>query len=178
MTNIRKTIEQGRSAARSGIVPRPLAVALASLAYVVPWLSSRSTTPTPDHPKVFFWYRTLREPAIQPPDIAIPITWIAIESGLAYSGYRLLRKAASSRRTRALALLAVNVVGIGAWSRLFFGGRNLPASTAAAAALVVTSALYVDEVRAVDPPAAVASVPLVLWVSFATVLTAAIWRRN
>ena len=159
-------------------LPRGWAAALASAAYVVPFLLSRSTTPTPNHPRVFFWYRTLREPAIQPPDAAFPISWIAIESGLAYSAFRLLRKAASPARTRALALLAVNVFGIGAWSRLFFGGRDLPASTVAAAALAVTSAAYVNEARKVDRPAAVAGVPLVAWVCFATVLTAAIWRKN
>ncbi len=155
-----------------------IAATIASGAYVVPYLLSRSTTPSPDHPRVFFWYRWLRQPSIKPPDAAFPIAWVAIESGLAFAGYRLLVARPSALRTRALALLAGNVVGIGGWSRLFFGGRNLPASTVAAAGLLATGALYVNEVRKVDRPAAAASVPLVAWVCFATVLTAAIWRRN
>ena len=159
-------------------LPPVIAGSLASAAYVVPYLLSRSTTPTPDHPKVSLWYRSLRQPSIKPPDVLIPIAWIAIETGLAFAGYRLLRARPSSVRSRALALLAGNVVGIGAWSRLFFGGRNLPASTIAAAALGVGAAAYVHEARKVDRPAAAASVPLVAWVCFATVLTAAIWRRN
>ena len=159
-------------------LPPAVAAAIATSAYAVPYLLSRSTTPTPDHPRVLFWYRWLKKPAIKPPDIAIPITWVAIESGLAFAGYRLLRKPSSPLRTRALALLAGNVLGIGGWSRLFFGGRNLPASTIAAAGLIASSAVYVNEARKVDKPAATASVPLVLWVCFATALTAAIWRRN
>ena len=160
-----------------GLAPLPAAT-VAAAAYVVPYLLSRSTTPSPDHPRVFLWYRLLKQPAFKPPDVAIPIAWFAIESGLAFAAYRLLRKASTSARNRALALLTGNVIGIGAWSRLFFGGRNLPASTAASAALLATSAAYVKEVSKVDKPATVASVPLVAWVCFATVLTAAIWRRN
>ena len=161
-----------------GDVPPVVAATLASGAYVLPYVLSRSTTPSPDHPRVFFWYRWLDKPAIQPPDVAIPVTWVAIETGLAYAGYRLLRKPSSPLRNRALALLAGNVLGIGGWSRLFFGSRNLPLSTSAAVALAAGSAVYVQAVRRVDRPAARASAPLLVWVCFATVLTAALWRRN
>ncbi len=156
----------------------PAAATLATTAYVVPYLLSRSTSPSPDHPRVLLWYRWLNKPKIQPPDLAIPVAWVTIESGLAFAGYRLLRKPSSPGRTRALAWLAGNIVGIGAWSRLFFGGRDLPASTVAAAALTVTAGACVHEMRKVDRPAAAATVPLVAWLAFATVLTAAIWRRN
>lgn len=165
------------SDADAGLSPA-VAATIASAAYVVPYVLSRSTTPSPDHPRVFFWYRWLRQPAIKPPDIAIPLAWVAIESGLAFAGYRLLRAPSSSARNRALALLGGNLLGIGSWSRLFFGGRNLPVSTVAAAGLLVSGAVYVDAARKVDRPAAAASVPLVAWVCFATVLTAAIWRKN
>lgn len=159
-------------------LPRPAAAALAASAFVVPLLLSASTTPTPNHPRVFLWYRSLREPSFQPPDVAIPIAWTIVEAGLAVTAYRLLRRSPSAARTRALGLWIANIVGIGAWSRLFFGGRNLPASTVAAAALAVGATALVVEARKVDEPAAAASLPLVAWVCFATVLTAAIWRRN
>ena len=162
----------------SFVVPPWLAALLASAAFVVPLALSRSTTPTPLHPRVFFWYRGLRQPSFKPPDIAIPIAWTVIESALATAGYRLLRRPSSPARNRSLAWLAANVVGIGAWSRLFFGGRNLPASTLAAAALAGSGVAYVAESRKADAGAAAAGVPYVAWVAFATVLTAAIWRRN
>lgn len=159
-------------------MPPILAAAIATTAYVVPYALSRSTSPSPDHPRVFLWYRLLRQPRFKPPDIAIPLTWLGIESGLAFAAYRLLRAAPSKPRTRALALLLGNVVGIGGWSRVFFGGRNLPVSTVAASALIVSSAAYVNTARKVDGPAAVASAPMIGWVVFATVLTAALWKRN
>ncbi|MBC7436123.1 MAG: tryptophan-rich sensory protein, partial [Bdellovibrionales bacterium] len=113
---------------------RAPSVLLALGAYVLPFVLSRSTSPTPDHPRIFVWYRALRQPAFKPPDIVIPLAWTAIETGLAVAAYRLLQKPSSPERTRSLAWLAGNVAAIGGWSRLFFGSRNLPASTFAAAA--------------------------------------------
>lgn len=155
-----------------------MSAAIAAAAYLVPYALSRSTTPSPDHPRVFAWYRSLRQPAFKPPDVAFPLAWLGIESGLAYSAYRLLRRRSSPVRNRALGLLAGNVISIGGWSRLFFGGRNLPAATIAAGTLAVIGTAYVNETRKLDTPAAAASAPLIVWVCFATVLTAAIWKKN
>jgi tryptophan-rich sensory protein len=90
----------------------------------------------------------------------------------------LLRHAASPQRNRALAWWALNVGLISGWSGVFFGRRSLPASTLWAAAMVGTGAAYVVQARKVDTPAAGSAVPYVAWVAFATVLTAALWRRN
>lgn len=114
----------------------------------------------------------------QPPDIAIPIAWTAIETGLPFAAYRLLCKPASAGRTRSLAWLTGNVAAIGGWSRLFFGSRNLPASTVAAEAMIGTGVAYVAEARCTDAVATSAGIPLTIWVACATVLTAALWRRN
>jgi benzodiazapine receptor len=159
-------------------MPGPVAAAVASLAYLVPFLLSRSTSPTPDHPRVFLWYRTLKQPRFKPPDIVIPLAWTLIESGLAMAAYRLLQKQPSVNRSASLALLAGNVAAIGGWSRIFFGRRNLPASTIAAAAMIGTGAAYVATARRTDQVAAAAGIPFIAWVSFATLLTAAIWRKN
>jgi translocator protein len=114
-----------------------------------------------------------------PEDQQPPVRYVVlIDSALAVGAYRLLRRPDSAPRNRALAWWALNVGLIGGWSGLFFGRRNLPASTAVAAAMVGTGAAYVVQARAVDRPAAAAGVPFVAWVAFATVLTAAIWRRN
>lgn len=157
---------------------KPAAFALSTAALIVPTLMSRSTSPSPDHPRIMLWYKALRKPSWKPADVVIPLAWVGIESALAASGYRLLRSPAGPQRNAALALLAGNVLGIGAWSRLFFGQRNLPVSTAASAALLAGGIAYVATARKVDTVAAAAGVPLVAWVGFATVLTAAIWRRN
>lgn len=165
-------------AQQSGSLSRPAAIALSTAAYVVPLTLSWSSSPAPQHPRVLLWYSFLRKPAYKPPDWVIPVAWGFIETGMAAAAYRLLRHPASAPRNRALGLLALNIVSIGAWSRLFFGRRDLAASTVAAAAMVGTGALYVAQARQVDKPAAIAGVPFIAWVAFATLLTASLWRRN
>jgi tryptophan-rich sensory protein len=164
----------------SGITPpsRVVAAAVAASAFAVPLAMSASSSPAPPHLRVLAWYKTLRMPAFKPPDWVIPAAWAAIETGLATSAYRLLRTAPSEERTRALGWLAWNVTMIGGWSRLFFKHRRLGASTLAAASMVATGAALVRQSRPLDPVASRAAIPFVAWVSFATVLTAAIWRLN
>ena len=157
---------------------RTAAVALSSAVYVVPLALSWSSSPAPQHPKPLIWYSLLSKPGFKPPDWVIPLAWGVIETGMAAASYRLLRYPSSQPRNRALGLLALNTVCIGAWSQLFFGGRNLPAATLAAAAMVGAGAAYVQQARKIDKPAAAAGVPYVAWVAFATLLTAALWRRN
>jgi tryptophan-rich sensory protein len=157
-------------------VPRPLAAALAGTALIWPALAGQRWGP--QHLAQGIWYRLLKKPSFQPPDKAIPLAWGLIDSALAVGAYRLLRRPSSPPRNRALGWWALNVGLIGGWSGLFFGRRNLPASTAVAAAMVGTGAAYVAQARQVDRPAAATGVPFVAWVGFATVLTAALWRRN
>jgi translocator protein len=151
---------------------------LASSAFWVPVALSASSAPTPAHPRVFFWYRSLRKPWFKPPDWLIPIAWTGIEGSLALAGYRLLRSRASPARRSALGLLAWNISMIGGWSRLFFKRRNLALSTVAAATMIGTGFELVRQAKRVDPAASRATIPFVAWVSFATILTAAIWRLN
>ena len=59
--------------------------------------------------------------------------------------------------------------------------RNYPGTgvgTLAAGAMIGTSAGYVAAAAREDDVAAAAGVPLVAWVSFATLLAEEIWRRN
>jgi tryptophan-rich sensory protein len=159
-------------------VSRALAAALASGAFIVPLAMSASSSPSPNHPRVMAWYFSLRKPWFKPPDWLIPIAWAGIEAAYATAAYRLLRAAPSGARQRALMLLSWNVFTIGAWSQLFFKHRSLGASTVAASAMIATGAEYVRQSKAVDRQAARLGSPFVVWVSIATVLTAAIWGLN
>lgn len=156
----------------------PAAAVIAASALVLPAWVSASSTPTPNHPRIFRWYQSLREPRFKPPDALIPLAWTGIDTALAIAGYRLLRSSPSAARSKALALWGWNVAMIGGWSRLFFKRQDLPLSTVAAAGLAATGVAFVNQARQVDETAAKAGLPLVGWVAFATVLTAAFWRLN
>jgi translocator protein len=166
----------GAPRAEAAGLARPWAAALAATALVWPAVAGRLWGPQRLVPGV--WYRLLRKPSFQPPDAVIPMAWSLIDLGLAAGAYRLLRRPSTAPRNRALGWWALNVGLIGGWSGLFFGRRNLPGSTALAAAMVGTGAAYVAQAQQVDKPAAAAGVPYIGWVAFATVLTAALWRRN
>jgi benzodiazapine receptor len=157
-------------------LPRLLAATLAAGALAWPAEAGRRWGPHRFAQGI--WYRLLRKPGFKPPDPVIPLAWTVIDTALAIGAYRLMRHPSSQPRNRALGLWALNVALVGGWSGIFFGKRDLPASTMAAAAMVGTGVAYVMQARRVDPPAAVAGVPFVAWVAFATVLTASIWRRN
>ena len=141
-------------------------------------LAGSRAGPTPDNPNTRRWYRRLRKPNFTPPSAIYPIAWTAIQTGLAYGGYRLLRAEPSSQRTTALALWGANQIGIGGWTEVFFGRRAPGWGTVASAALGASALGYVAAAEKVDKTASRVGVPLVAWVGFATLLSEEIWRRN
>ncbi|WP_237479016.1 TspO/MBR family protein [Lichenibacterium dinghuense] len=136
------------------------------------------SSPTPDHPRTRRWYKDLEKPGFTPPAAVYGVAWTAIQAGLAVGGYRLLRRAPSRQRTIALSLWGVNQAAIAGWSEVFFGHRAPGAGTLAAGAMIGTAAGYVAAAAREDDAAAALGVPLVAWVSFATLLAEEIWRRN
>jgi len=124
------------------------------------------------------WYENLDKPAATPPDFVFGIVWPAIEAALAYSGFRLLSKPSTGRRNGALAFLGFNVANIPGYTKLFFGDRNLRAATADSLALLVSAWAYVAATWRTDRSAALAGLPLALWVTFANYLQGEILRRN
>jgi translocator protein len=78
----------------------------------------------------------------------------------------------------AFGLWTLNIVAIGGWSALFFGGKKLGASAAAAGGMLATGAAFTAVAAKVDRKAAATGVPFVAWLAFATVLAEEVWRRN
>ena len=138
----------------------------------------RRNAPDPSHPKTRRWYKRLDKPDFTPPDAVFGTVWPVLETGLAVGGYRLMRAPAGPRRNAAVGLWLLNTAMVGGWTELFFRKRALDTSTVAAGAMVVTGAAYVATAAKVDRPAAGLGVPFVAWLGFATVLAAAISRRN
>lgn len=161
----------------SRLSPVLTGAALAAVFGAANWLGTRHS-PTPDHPRTRRWYKRLDKPGFTPPDPVFGIAWPAIEAGMAWGGYRLLRAPSTPSRNTALALLAVNTGMIGGWSELFFGKKALGASALASAAMVGTGVGYVVAADRTDRKAAAAGLPFVAWVGFATLIAADVWRRN
>jgi tryptophan-rich sensory protein len=132
----------------------------------------------PQHPREAIWYGSLRKPSFTPPGAAIGITWGVLETLLCITGYRLLRGQSGGARTIALSCWSLTLGGLAGFPVVFFGRKKLGASTAVAVAMFAsTSATAVTAARA-DPISAAAMTPLVLWTTFAVLLSEELWRRN
>jgi translocator protein len=134
--------------------------------------------PSPTHPRTAAWYGGLNKPSFTPPGPVFGIAWTLIDSALSYGGYRLLRARPSTARTGALALWALNVLGVGGYSWVMFGRKRLDEATGVTGAMLATSVGAVALASQVDRKAAWAILPLAGWVAFAFILQEEVWRRN
>lgn len=124
------------------------------------------------------WYRQLDKPGFTPPDKTFPIVWSALYSTIAWSGWRVWSAPPSRQRSRALRLWASQLATNAQWSKLFFGRHRPDLAMADIVLLESTIARYIASARKVDPAAAYACLPYLVWVGFATALNYEIDRRN
>ena len=154
------------------------ALAIVAGAMALTAWSGQTFSPAPSHPRTRRWYRLLDKPGITPPGPVFGAGWAAIETTLAFSGYRLLRSPSTGSRRTAVGLWVLNNLLIAGWSGLFFGRRALGLSALAATGMIVTAGAYSVTAAKTDRVAALAALPLVGWLGFASVLAEEVWRRN
>ena len=147
-------------------------------------------------------YQRLDRPAFSPPGPVFPVVWSALNLTTATSAWRLWRVQASppepgapasppepgaparqadpgARAARAaLAWWAGAVAVRSGYVPLEFGARRFWLATADSALLCAVMARYAWLARRADPAAAALAVPEIAWTAFATVLSAAVARRN
>ena len=134
--------------------------------------------PSPDQPATALWYLSLRKPGFTPPPTVFAVAWTALSATLAYSGYRLLTAPPSRARAKALLAWSANLAGIASFSWVLFGRKRLDEALAITVGMAATSALAAATAAQVDRRAGVATLPLVGWTAFATLLQEEVWRRN
>jgi tryptophan-rich sensory protein len=127
------------------------------------------------------WFRSLEQPAFQPPPVAFPVVWTALYATIAGASAAAIDRfddAGDGRARGFRRALGANLVLNASWTWTFFRGHRLPAATAVAGALALSSADLARRASAASRPAGAALVPYAGWCAFATVLSGAIWRRN
>ena len=127
-------------------------------------------------------YQDLARPAYAPPGAVFPAAWSVLNLTTATSAWLVWRGGepghqVPSRRS-ALAWWALAVVVRSGYVPLAFGSRRLWAATADSALLCAVMARYAIAARQAGRAAAATAVPEVAWTAFATVLSAAVARRN
>lgn len=132
-------------------------------------------------PNIDTWYRTLEKPGFTPPDGVFGPVWTTLYLMMGLALYRVWNRREETEGglfRQAMAAFFVQLALNALWSILFFGLHSpwlgLIDIGLLWLAIIVTIRLF----AAIDRPAAWLLVPYLLWVSYAAVLNAAIWRMN
>lgn len=163
--------------ARGGL-SKPVAGLVAGGAVIAAAVAGTRFGPTPNRPATLTWYARLRKPSFTPPGPAFGIAWSVLDGLLWYSGTRLMSRPAGARRNVAIGLWGTTILGVGGFSWVLFGRRRLDEALGVTIGMLGTSTALVTVAAPVDRKAALANVPLALWVAFASVLQEEVWRRN
>ena len=128
------------------------------------------------------WYLKIRKPGYVPPNAVFPIAWTALYVDIAATSAAAIEKfRADGRDAKArgyIAALGANLALNAGWSWVFFGKRQLGPSVVVAAALAASSADLARRAGDADVKLGAALAPYPLWCTFATVMSADIWRLN
>ena len=124
------------------------------------------------------FYSTLDRPAWAPPSWLFGPVWTVLYILIAIAAWLVWRERGWQGARGALSLFLVQLALNALWTWIFFAWRM---GAVALAEIVVLALLIMATMAAfarVRTAAAVLLVPYLLWVLFATALTAAIWRAN
>jgi benzodiazapine receptor len=124
------------------------------------------------------WYKQLDKPRWRPPDWLFAPVWALLYLLIAASGWLVWREAGFSGAALPLSVYALQLLLNAAWTPIFFGlhrpGLALMEISILWGSIVATIVMF----RPVSAAAALLLVPYLAWVSFASALNFAIWRRN
>jgi benzodiazapine receptor len=124
------------------------------------------------------WYPALRKPSFNPPAWVFGPVWTALYFLMGCGLFLLLRAPGGPARSRALLAFAVQLALNGAWSFLFFAFRRTGWALVGIGLLWVSILWMILALRKARPAAAYLQIPYLAWVSYASVLNAALWRLN
>jgi translocator protein len=127
------------------------------------------------------WYRTIERPDWNPPDWVFGPVWttLYVMMGVALvQVVRTDRRGALVARRAGLGLFALQLLLNFGWSWIFFVNHDLMGALLEILALWLAIAATLVAFARVRTAAGLLLVPYLGWVTFATALTAAIWRAN
>lgn len=129
-------------------------------------------------PKIATWYGGLAKPWFTPPNAVFGPAWTILYGIMAVAAWRVSCAPASPQRRWALALFLVQLGLNAAWSPVFFGLEAPRLGLLVVLALWAVLAATIVTFLRLDRLAGGLLVPYLLWVSYATLLNAAIVHLN
>jgi tryptophan-rich sensory protein len=144
------------------------------LCLIAGFIGSMFTTP-----HIPGWYAGLAKPSFSPPNWLFGPVWTALYILMGISLFLVWRAGIGERRVQvALVVFIVQLVCNGLWSFAFFGRQSPLAGLVVIVVLWILIGITGIVCAPVSRTAALLLIPYFLWVSFASILNASIWRLN
>ena len=129
-------------------------------------------------PEIPRWYRALAKPSFNPPSWIFAPVWTTLYLLMAIAAWLVVNATSSSARTLGLSLFLFQLALNLAWSWIFFRKHALGAAALEVAVLWFAIGATTLAFAQVSPVAAWLMAPYWVWVTFASILNASIWRLN
>lgn len=124
------------------------------------------------------WYAYLQKPVFNPPNWIFGPVWTSLYLLMGYSAYRIYQNKSSANKKLAYRLFTIQLILNFFWSILFFGLHLIGIALLEISCLWICILAMIIQFKTIDKTAAYLNIPYLLWVSFATILNAAIWYLN
>ena len=123
-------------------------------------------------------YQELQRPSWAPPPWVFGPAWTLLYTLMGTATYLVWRHAPGERRRTALSVFGVQLALNVAWSPVFFGLEQVFAALVVIVLVWLAVLAMLIAYARCERRAAVLIAPLLVWVSYATALNAAIWWLN
>jgi tryptophan-rich sensory protein len=123
------------------------------------------------------WYPSLVKPPFNPPDWVFGPVWTVLYIMMAVAAWRVWCSDKPGRVPALVAYALQLVLNLG-WSLIFFGLQQPGLALIEIIGLVAMVAVTMHRFWPIDRTAGLLLAPYLAWISFATILNAAIWLLN
>ncbi len=124
------------------------------------------------------WYAGLNKPSFNPPNWLFGPVWTSLYTMMGIAFYIIWKQPATDTRKKAFQLFIIQFVLNFFWSIIFFSLHSIGAALIEIIVMWIFILLTIIQFSKLSKPAAWLLVPYIAWVSFATLLTASIWKLN
>ena len=124
------------------------------------------------------WYLTLAKPNFTPPNYLFGPVWTFLYAFMGVAFFRILEKGKSVQKIKAIRIYLWQLFFNFCWSFLFFSQHQIGLALIDILILWVLILIMIIRFKKLDEFAGYSQIPYLLWVSFATALTAAIYLLN
>ncbi|MBC7552671.1 MAG: tryptophan-rich sensory protein [Taibaiella sp.] len=124
------------------------------------------------------WYTTLLKPAFNPPNYLFGPVWTLLYLLMGVSLYIILQEQATPAKKRALVIFGVQLSLNAFWSIIFFNFHEVGWALIEIISIWMSVLLMIITFYKINKTAGLLQLPYLAWVSFATILNAAIFYLN